>query len=274
MKTNIIAIFDSHEILTKDTSCFDFVKLLITEVKTVFVSEDNNNKMESDLLQVLGIKGNIQIQYGYSIQAYLEKINKENQWVIVLTDRVINNSKDNCIVLPYKFWKQLSDFRGISFTEHAKKKILYNELSSHYMEAIANNTKLEVEFLKNIFSKENVHNVIDCCCGVGRHDYLLGRDGYKVIGIDISEAQIQTAKKIHANKNVKYVVGDIREFSLKNKSNDAAICMWTTYNYLSQDEDLRKFFNNVAEHIHVGGLLVLDSKNIPILIYPNCKTQI
>ena len=35
MKTNIIAIFDSHEILTKDTSCFDFVKLLITEVKTV-----------------------------------------------------------------------------------------------------------------------------------------------------------------------------------------------------------------------------------------------
>ena len=161
MKTNIIAIFDSHEILTKDTSCFDFVKLLITEVKTVFVSEDNNNKMESDLLQVLGIKGNIQIQYGYSIQAYLEKINKENQWVIVLTDRVINNSKDNCIVLPYKFWKQLSDFRGISFTEHAKKKILYNELSSHYMEAIANNTKLEVEFLKNIFSNVYIKDVVE-----------------------------------------------------------------------------------------------------------------
>lgn len=41
--------------------------------------------------------------------------------------------------------------------------------------------------------------------------------------------------------------------------------MWTTYNYLSQNEDFEKFIKCVYNHLCQGGIFVLDSKNIPAL---------
>ena len=175
---------------------------------------------------------------------------------------------ENIVYIPINMKGDLEQFKNKSFTEHAKNKLLYNELSKYYMEAIANDTDLESEFISSVFKKnigKESGTLIDCCCGVGRHDYILGNKGYKVTGIDISESQIANAKKIHSNPNTRYKVMDVRNINnLKNKF-DMAICMWTTYNYLSLDKDFISFIKGVYNHQDKGSILLLDSKNIPKL---------
>ena len=83
-------------------------------------------------------------------------------------------------------------------------------------------------------------------------------------GIDFSQSQIDNARQIHNHLRVSYDVMDIRNICL-NQTFDAAICMWTTYNYLSVSKELRMFIEGVWNHLKDGGLLVLDSKNIPAL---------
>jgi len=118
--------------------------------------------------------------------------------------------------------------------------------------------------LNYIFKKCNINRILDCCCGVGRHACRLGEDGFKVIGVDASTNQIDTAMKKNSNENVEYYVDDARSFTLPQKC-DAAICMWTTYNYFSKEKDILAFLSNISAHLNNKGILVLDSKNIPNL---------
>lgn len=202
-------------------------------------------------------------------EEYLKSISDNYDWIIYFNHE--NNEiiqKDNIIYLPINLKGDLSKFKDKSFTEHAKNKLLYNDLSKYYMYAIANDTSIETNFLMNLYKKEKLPKngkILDCCCGVGRHDYILASNNFSVTGIDISQEQINNAKKIHYHPNINYQVMDVRNIDLPIKNYDMSICMWTTYNYLSQDKDLIKFIKSNYNHQHEGAILVLDSKNIPRL---------
>lgn len=200
---------------------------------------------------------------------FLKLQNKFTNWVMYFCNcEKITRIDSTIVIMPINFYGKLAQFESKSFTEHAKDKLLYNQLSKYYMQSIANDTEKEVDFLVNsynLFVKNESRKIIDCCCGIGRHDYLLAEKGYYITGIDISDSQIKTAKKVHNNANIKYIVGDVRNFELIEKKFDMAICMWTTYNYLSQEVDCRNFIKNVFKHLNNNGILILDSKNIPAL---------
>lgn len=66
-------------------------------------------------------------------------------------------------------------------------------------------------------------------------------------------------------KNVDYKVMDVRNIDLPDKEYDMSICMWTTYNYLSLDNDFLDFIKSNYNHQKEKGILILDSKNIPKL---------
>jgi len=200
---------------------------------------------------------------------YLNSISSNYDWVIYFNhEKETIVQKNNIIYLPIDLKGDLSRFKNISFAEHAKNKLLYNDLSKYYMYAIANDTSLETSFLVKLYKQNNLPRngkILDCCCGVGRHDYLLAQAGYNVTGIDISKEQINNAKKIHNHENIDYHVMDVRNFKLSNDDYDMSICMWTTYNYLSQNKDFVSFIKSNYNHQHKGSILILDSKNIPRL---------
>jgi len=153
-----------------------------------------------------------------------------------------------------------------NFSDFAKTKLMYNDLSDVYMELIANDTDKEIEFIDKVFESNNNRQkkLIDFCCGVGRHVYGLANKGYAATGVDVSERQIETAKKVHAHENIKYHVGDAKNIKVDDTFN-MAICMWTTYNYFSKDEEFSQFISNVYDHLNDDGLLILDAKNVPSL---------
>lgn len=154
-----------------------------------------------------------------------------------------------------------------SFVEVAKKKLLYHELSDKYEMIIDKDTKKECGFLHEVLKLHQIESgkILDCCCGVGRHDKILSGYGYAVDGMDLSADQIDTARMYNSGNQVSYQVGDIRKFSATENKYDGAICMWTSINYLSRKEELQAAFANVAASLKKGGIFVLDVKNFPKL---------
>lgn len=256
-------VFEYNELINQEKEEQVFVDKIVRDLPcTLIVGEDSLSKDNEEFINCFTIDA------CKTIQQFVENNkSKNNEWFLIISNKEIDldGSGNQFVKCPYKFWSGLEQFDTKSFTEHAKKKYLYNELSWLYMESIANDTHLEVDFLKNLFIENKVNRIMDCCCGIGRHAARLGEMGFYVTGIDASQNQINTARKKNKNDRVEYIIHDARDFDLPNKNYDAAICMWTTYNYFSKENDIVAFLSTVASHLNNGGLLVLDSKNIPAL---------
>lgn len=259
-------VFNVNELVLQSEENIIFAKYAVENVHTIVV--ENTNKETEHLLEKFNLKKKLaEVENYESMVDFLDIYKDANKdWFLIITNENIQCQKYGAQFrrCSYNFWGSLDQFECKSFTEHAKKKLLYNDLSWLYMDSIANDTQLEVEFLKKLFDQHQINQVLDCCCGVGRHDYELGEAGFKVTGVDISASQIKTAIQTNKNENVRYLVSDIRSLELQKKY-DAAICMWTTYNYFSKERDIIEFFNRVSLHLRENGILVLDSKNIPSL---------
>ena len=76
----------------------------------------------------------------------------------------------------------------------------------------------ETDTITKLFLEMNVKpamEILDLCCGYGRHAVRLAEKGFQVTGVDLSEANINYAKKFSqerkVSKFVNFLVGDARE---------------------------------------------------------------
>lgn len=79
----------------------------------------------------------------------------------------------------------------------------------------------ESEIINRYFTKKGA-TVLDLGCGTGRTTIPLHKMGYKVIGVDLTEAMIQAAKEIAIleNLDIDYQVGDATALNFKGNSFD------------------------------------------------------
>ncbi len=96
----------------------------------------------------------------------------------------------------------------------------------------------------------NVKTIVDIGCGSGAFGLGLVRDGYSVLGVDISEQMVKNAKK--AGLNARCV--DICDLEEKF---DAATAVFDVLNYMDK-EALKNFFSCVRNVLHKGGYFVAD----------------
>jgi SAM-dependent methyltransferase len=123
----------------------------------------------------------------------------------------------------------------------------------------------EADFIESIirkFSHVKVKKILDVGCGTGMHSIELGKRGYNVIGIDISEEMVKKAReKARGMENVSFLVGDAANTVFKDKF-DAAIAMYGVASYFIEDEALMKFLSSIRQNIVEGGLFIFDTWNI------------
>ena len=100
-----------------------------------------------------------------------------------------------------------------------------------------------------------VSSVLDICCGTGLLAAELTARGYRVVGVDASEAMLTVARK-RLGADVEVVRTVLPSLNVEGVF-DAAVCTFDGLNYLTPDE-LRLTIAAVASRLRPGGWLVFD----------------
>jgi len=98
-------------------------------------------------------------------------------------------------------------------------------------------------------------DVLDLCCGPGRHSAELASRGFNVTGVDKSAFLL--SKAMQRSAGVEWVHEDMREF-VRPDSFDLAINMFTSFGYFDdKNEDIR-VLRNIHESLRDGGVLIME----------------
>jgi predicted TPR repeat methyltransferase len=134
----------------------------------------------------------------------------------------------------------------------------YSRLAGVYDETVVDPCHGEwASFLDELWSAdpEGVRDVLDLCCGTGLLADELAARGYRVVGVDASEAMLALARERLGPEVV------LRRMTLPeltvDAGFDAAVCTLDGLSYLTPDE-LRLTLEAVAGRLRPAGWLVFD----------------
>jgi len=102
-------------------------------------------------------------------------------------------------------------------------------------------------------------NILDLCCGPGRHSLELARRGFSVTSVDRTIIYLKMARK-KANTeglNIEFVHKDMRLFCRPN-SYDGVINLYTSFGYFEDPKDDQRVLINIHRSLKNNGKLVMD----------------
>jgi SAM-dependent methyltransferase len=106
--------------------------------------------------------------------------------------------------------------------------------------------------------------LIDIACGRGRHATYFNKLGFDVVGIDLSEKSITTAKQ-NENEKLQFFTHDMRN-TFKANSFNIVTNLFTSFGYFDEKEDEQKAINAMAENLKSNGILIIDFMNVKKVI--------
>jgi SAM-dependent methyltransferase len=127
-------------------------------------------------------------------------------------------------------------------------------------------TAREVDFLSRQLPLPAYRDVLDVCCGAGRHALPLAARGHRVTGLDRDERMLSQARREAAaaaanGGGATFVSGDMRELAAAvSGAFDAAICMWQSFGYFDAATNA-DVLRQMREALRPGGRLILDLYN-------------
>lgn len=123
------------------------------------------------------------------------------------------------------------------------------------------NTRREVDFILAAAPVQSHSQILDLCCGQGRHCIELARRGFKnVTGVDRSRYLIRLAKKRAQTEGLQVVFkeGDARNPRLPEQTFDCVAIMGNSFGYFSNKQDDEKVLATVGKLLRASGQIVLD----------------
>ena len=140
------------------------------------------------------------------------------------------------------------------------------------------------KFLRTFIKKKGT--VLDLGCGTGEFIWRFLKDGFSVIGVDLSEKMLEISEKKLKGKNLKnnnYSLINKNIINYENKINfdengnenqnfenkknnkdeinqvDYIICNFDTVNYLKNEKEFLKFIEKCNRNLKKGGYLIFDA---------------
>jgi SAM-dependent methyltransferase len=121
-------------------------------------------------------------------------------------------------------------------------------------------TRAEVDFAARVLGLRRGTRVLDVPCGFGRHAGVLARRGYTVVGVDLSTTMLRAARRSHREgKNLRFIKDDIRRLAYRDEF-DAVICLFTSFGYFSERENVATL-RRMARALRPGGRLLMEHRN-------------
>lgn len=106
-------------------------------------------------------------------------------------------------------------------------------------------------------------NILELGCGTGAHAEHLAHRGYRIHGVDRSEAMIARARErksalsIDVAANLMFFSGDVRTVRTGEKY-DIVISLFHVMSYQTANADLDAAFQTASEHLRPGGIFIFD----------------
>jgi len=149
------------------------------------------------------------------------------------------------------------------------RELFANYARSYDKEIFVQGTSQECDFIEQEINLDKSKHILDIGCGTGRHAIELAGRGYQVTGIDISQAQIELARKKaqKAGVEVDFLLDDATSFSLDKKYDLALIICEGAFSLLETDELNFRVLENAYRHLKNGGKIILTCLNALFLIF-------
>jgi len=122
-------------------------------------------------------------------------------------------------------------------------------------------TETEAEFIDKIVDNNGM--VLDLCCGTGRHDVLLVKKGWQVVGADLSKNLLRIAKNKMQKEEADFpiVQCEMQNLPFRSEVFASVINMFTSFGYLpSEKEDLNSL-TEITRTLKSDGGFLLDLVN-------------
>jgi SAM-dependent methyltransferase len=129
-------------------------------------------------------------------------------------------------------------------------EIIYDEMYQTFIDY-----KDEFTFYSALLKQHQKNQVLEIGCGSGNLAKLFIDNNYKYSGLDYSADMIHLCKSKNPKSN--FVLGDMTNFSLKNKT-ESVIITGRTSSYLLSNEDISGCLKSVHQNLKSGGLLCFD----------------
>jgi SAM-dependent methyltransferase len=118
-----------------------------------------------------------------------------------------------------------------------------------------------IDRLLRTYGDGSVRSLLDLGCGTGNHAIPLAERGYTVVGVDRSNAMLQSAEKkaasCHIDGNTRFYEGDIRSFQVEDLF-DASLMMFAVLGYQLENADVLAALRTARKHVRAGGLFIFD----------------
>lgn len=101
--------------------------------------------------------------------------------------------------------------------------------------------------------------VLDFCCGPGRHSLAFARQGLRVTGVDRTASYLDRGRDRAQDEglDIEFVQGDVRQFR-REGAFDYAVSLFTSFGYFENPSDDRVLLQNVFASLRPGGTLLMD----------------
>ncbi len=118
----------------------------------------------------------------------------------------------------------------------------------------------EVHKMINWLKLEPNAEVLDLCCGMGRHSLALADAGLRVTGVDLSDVLLREASLMDTEHRVTWCHADMRELPLKGGF-DAVVNLFTSFGYFLEDGEQLKVLCAIHRMLRPGGSYIIDFMN-------------
>jgi len=152
--------------------------------------------------------------------------------------------------------------RCLNSAKHMPTGSVFGEMENYWAEIAESNFKEnQISFIKNIFSPNGT--ILDLACGTGRYSIRICKEGYNLIGLDLSRSLLKIAKSNALEKGVQcdFVRASMLFVPFKSNIFAGIMSLDTSFGYLAgEGEDLQSL-GEIHRTLNDRGLFMLDVFN-------------
>ncbi len=103
--------------------------------------------------------------------------------------------------------------------------------------------------------------VLDLCCGMGRHSLTIAEHGFSVTGLDLSDVLLDQARTYDKAQTVRWINGDMRQLPFEDASFAAVVNFFTSFGYFANDDENRRVLLEIERVLSDEGIFLIDFLN-------------